>query len=94
MTEPTLSPGAQLALDRLLEDPDKVLAIVLPHGLTAAERQQELNAHQHVVTELRAAGYAVDVQRRGTDNGEILTIGLVDADADADGAPGPDTPQA
>ena len=72
-----LSPGAQLALDRLLEDPDEVLAVVLPHGMTAGERRHELNVHQAVVNELRAAGWTIDVQRRGTDNGEIVTLGLV-----------------
>lgn len=92
MTTRPLSPAAQLALDRLTSgDPDEVLAIVLPHGLTPAERRLELRAHQLVVTELRAAGYAIDVQRRGTDNGEILTIGLVDGDVDD--TPGPDAPQ-
>jgi hypothetical protein len=83
-----LSAGAKLALDRLLEmEAGEVLAVPLPHGLSAAERQHELDTHQAVVAELRAAGWPIETERYGSDNGEVLTIGIVE------GAPRPAHPR-
>lgn len=73
----SLSAPAQAAIDYLSApggEPDKVYAVVIPHG--TPHRQQLVDEHQAVGDELRAAGWSIETGRNAVDTGEALWIGL------------------
>jgi hypothetical protein len=74
-----LSAPAQAIIDQLTEpgtDPDEVVALMVPYGLPPAERKLQLDHFGQVVTELRAAGWAIEVTTSRKPDGEALAIGL------------------
>ncbi len=80
MTEnPSLTPAAQAVVDHLTApdaEPDATLALVVPYGISAAERATLLDHATTVVQELRHAGWPVEVTVARAPNGEVHALSL------------------
>jgi hypothetical protein len=74
-----LSPAAQGALDHITApdaEPDAVMTLVVPFGVSPSDRARLIDEFSSVVAELRQAGWTVNTTTNRAENGEALTLGI------------------
>jgi hypothetical protein len=74
-----ISDAADQVIDELRDDPDSVMALPIPHGLSARERADLLDHHDAVVAEIRSRGWNVKTIVRQLPQGTVFAIELVAA---------------
>jgi hypothetical protein len=75
-TVDNISAAADHVIAELKDDPDSVIALPIPNGLTARERADLLNHHGAVVREIRRRGWPVRTHVRHTPAGSVFAIDL------------------
>jgi hypothetical protein len=67
---------ADHVIAELKDDPGSVIALPIPHGLTARDRANLLSHHGAVVREIRKRGWLVKTHVRHTPAGSVFAIDL------------------
>jgi hypothetical protein len=68
--------GADHVIAELRDDPDEVMMIPIPNGMTARERRDMIDHHGRVVAEIRKRSWPVKTHVRTTPTGSVLAIDL------------------
>ena len=68
--------AADHVIAELSDDPDSVLAIPIPNGISARERADLIDHHQAVVDEVKRRGWSAGAVVRTTPAGSVLAIDL------------------
>jgi hypothetical protein len=71
-----ISAAADYVIAELHDDPESVLMIPIPNGITARQRADLLDHHDAVVTEVRRRGWQVKTHVRHPPSGTVLAINL------------------
>jgi hypothetical protein len=61
----------------LKDDPDAVMSIPIPNGISARERADLLDHHGAVVAEIRSRGWCVKTHIRTLSTGSVFAIDLL-----------------
>ena len=68
------------AADRIIEElagePDAVMALPIPYGLSPRERANLIDHHQAVASEIRRRGHEVEALVQRLPQGEVLAIAM------------------
>jgi hypothetical protein len=73
--------AADYVIDELRDDPDWVIAMPIPNGISAMERALLFDHHEAVAKEVRRRGWTVRTHVRHLPDGTVLAIDLVDPQA-------------
>ena len=68
--------AADHIISQLADDPDSVMALPIPHGITAHERADLLDHHHAVAQEIRRRRHDLTTHVRHTPQGEIIAFDL------------------
>jgi len=75
-----INAAADHVIDELRDDPDSVLTLPIPHGISARERTDLLDHHGAVVDEIRRRGWRVRTHVRHLPSGSVFAIDLAGND--------------